>query len=332
MQDEIEVIDTVAEGVAADMSENKTKAPLNSGQNLLAQRSITAAIILIFIADAASFAGLFPHTAPAKQPEAKPVKQLGFNTAQGQIVTMPNSDYSLLVMPPLSAPMPNAPATVAYMVLDKNLQAVKQFDTVREKMMHLIVVRHDLVDFQHLQPVLDAESGIFSFDLTVKKSGPYHFFAEFTPKGGKEQLVDFEFAIGPDYKPEVFVINERPQKVGAYEASYLLPVKILSGQEIEYSIVVKKNGKAVTDFEQYLGALGQSTIIDADTMAFMRVHQTDPKKLVFHVTFPKEGRYKIMTEFQREGKVLVAERSLVVKKGKNIQKIPTTPTRMPAKK
>lgn len=61
-------------------------------------------------------------------------------------------------------------------------EAVRDFDRLHEREMHLIVVRRDGAHFQHLHPELGA-SGTWSVALTLPAAGAYRAFADFSVSG-----------------------------------------------------------------------------------------------------------------------------------------------------
>src|SRR5262245_55067594 len=66
----------------------------------------------------------------------------------------------------------DTPAVFAFSIVDDEGNTVKNFETVHEKILHLIVVRKDLAFFQHLHPTFDASTGIFTVpDFTLPTTG-----------------------------------------------------------------------------------------------------------------------------------------------------------------
>jgi YHS domain-containing protein len=63
-----------------------------------------------------------------------------------------------------------------------------KFQTVHEKLMHLIVVSSDLSYFSHEHPKLGAD-GRFRLRRTFPGAGQYWLFADFTPQDGMNQLL-----------------------------------------------------------------------------------------------------------------------------------------------
>jgi len=60
--------------------------------------------------------------------------------------------------------------------------AVTDYTVEHDKQLHLIVVRRDLSNFQHVHPVLAAD-GTWTVPLTLPVAGVYRVFADFAPAG-----------------------------------------------------------------------------------------------------------------------------------------------------
>src|SRR4028119_1901541 len=94
--------------------------------------------------------------------------------------------------------------TFEFRILDRTGRAVRDFDEQHGERMHLIVVRRDLVHYQHLHPSLGAD-GTWSVPLALPEPGVYRAFADFSAGGealtlGGDLAVPgtFEFAPLPD--------------------------------------------------------------------------------------------------------------------------------------
>jgi hypothetical protein len=72
----------------------------------------------------------------------------------------------------------NEPTTIKYRIKDDKRDIVTDFAIAHEKIMHFIVVRKDLTQFQHLHPDFNQETGEFSVAVTFPAAGPYRFFAD----------------------------------------------------------------------------------------------------------------------------------------------------------
>jgi hypothetical protein len=69
----------------------------------------------------------------------------------------------------------NEPTTIRYKMKNDRGDVVTDFAIAHEKVMHFIVVRKDLTQFQHLHPDFNKETGEFSVAVTFPAPGPYRF-------------------------------------------------------------------------------------------------------------------------------------------------------------
>jgi hypothetical protein len=173
----------------------------------------------------------------------------------------------------------NKPTTIKYRIKNDKEDIVTDFAIAHEKIMHFIVVRKDLTQFQHLHPDFNQESGEFSVAVTFPAAGPYRFFADFTPSTDNPMklpvTVSSDLTVGdvtdfqpqevtPDTKKEVNVPPE-------YHVTYALPSELQRQMPITYSLVVEKDNQPVT-LENYLGALGHSVVLKEGTLDYIHTH------------------------------------------------------------
>jgi hypothetical protein len=234
----------------------------------------------------------------------------------------------------------NEPTTIKYRIKDDKGDIVTDFAIAHEKIMHFIVVRKDLTQFQHLHPDFNQETGEFSVAVTFPAAGPYRFFADFTPGTDNPMklpvtvysdllvgdVADFQpQKVTPDTKKEV---NVPPD----YQVTYTLPSELQSQTPVTYSLVVEKDNQPVT-LEKYLGALGHSVVLKEGTLAYIHTHAGEQgdamehgehgghamppaqqeNKIDFSTTFPDTGIYRIFTQFQHQGNVLTTAYTVAVK-------------------
>jgi hypothetical protein len=227
----------------------------------------------------------------------------------------------------------NEPTTIKYRIKDDKGEILKDFTIAHEKLMHFIVVRNDLTQFDHLHPDYNEATGEFSVDVVFTVDGPYRFFADFTP--GIENFDKLPVTVYSDltvgdlsnFQPHAITTDTNRQKVVPpnYQVDYMLPNQLQSQTPITYSLTVTQNGQPVT-LEKYLGALGHSVVLKENTLEYIHTHAGDqtetngqghdahsmpteqsPNRIDFSTTFPEAGTYKIFTQFQHQGNVLTTD-------------------------
>jgi hypothetical protein len=241
--------------------------------------------------------------------------------------------------PPANKTPLNEPTTIKYKIKNDKGDIVTDFAIAHEKIMHFIVVRKDLTQFQHLHPDFNQETGEFRVPVTFSAPGPYRFFADFTPgTDNPMQLpvtVSSDLTVGDvtDFQPQE-VTPDTKNGVSVppdYHVTYTLPTELRSQTPVTYSLVVEKDNQPVT-LENYLGALGHSVVLKAGTLAYIHTHASEQgdamehgehsghamlpaqeNKIDFSTTFPDAGIYRISTQFQHQGNVLTTAYTVAVK-------------------
>src|SRR5947207_2596949 len=110
------------------------------------KRAVLAGIALVVLVAAAAWLLRDKPTASAKV----------FCGPDGRLTsTAPHQShrsYCVRAFTPVTGLKPGVPFTVTFDVIDDRGATLRQFATVHEKIMHVIVVREDLTQFQHVHP------------------------------------------------------------------------------------------------------------------------------------------------------------------------------------
>ena len=233
---------------------------------------------------------------------------------------------------------PGQTTKLTYKIVNKDGDVLKDYTVAHEKIMHLIIVRKDLQEFQHLHPEFNKSTGEFSVDVTFPTDGSYRIFPDFTPTPDNKQKTtvtlnkDINVGDMQKYKPQSVAVDAVTEKlVEGFTVSYLLPDSIKAKSAFDYSLVVDKGGELV-NLESYLGAMGHGVIIKEGTLDFIHTHadgmgmgmmemhgmsaeehaghQGEPNTIDFSTTLPSSGNYKVFTQFQVDGKVITTDYSI----------------------
>lgn len=219
----------------------------------------------------------------------------------------------------------NTPSTYSFSIVDDQGNTLKELDIVHEKIMHFIVVRKDLANFQHVHPEFNSATGEFTLsDLVLPSDGEYRLFTDFTPSASMmdpngEKLpvtISQDVRVGniANYKPQSIGDTTNAKIFDGYQLTLITnPVNPTTGSENKITFDIKQDGKPVTDLEQYLGALGHSVILSEGDLQFIHGHPVEDSskpqtgKVNFMVSFPEAGKYKVFTQFQRQGKITTTD-------------------------
>ena len=216
---------------------------------------------------------------------------------------------------------PLVPFMYSFSIVDNKGNVLKDFTIEREKLLHLIVVRKDFQEFQHVHPVFAPATGMFTLsDLTLPTAGDYRIFADFTPKkapldaeGSPIPTNTFEdvVAVGA-YAPQQLGRDTTSDTVDGYSVLLRTSPHQLTKDANMFTFTVTRNGKPVTNLEDYLGALGHAVILKEGTLDYIHTHALESASssqngtINFHVEFPSAGKYKVFMQFQHQGKILTS--------------------------
>ncbi len=227
---------------------------------------------------------------------------------------------------------PGQATKVSYKITNDKGEVVKDFTVAHEKIMHFIVVRKDLQQFQHLHPDFNSQTGEFSVHVTFPTDGPYRIFPDFTPTPENPQkltvTLNEDINVGDQNKYKAVAVTpdtKTSKAAGAYTVDYYFPDTLKSQTNLEYGLTASLPNELV-ELEPYLGAMGHSVIIKEGSLDFIHAHagemmnmegmspgdphaghQGEPDTINFSTTFPEAGIYKIFTQFQHAAKVITTD-------------------------
>ena len=232
----------------------------------------------------------------------------------------------------------NAGNKYSFSIVDDQGATLKDFAITHTKPMHVIVVRKDLANFQHVHPDYNPATGMFTLtDLTFPSAGAYRIFADFAPGGGMKDAMGMplgvtifqDVTVGTNYTPQSLGSEEKTKAFDGYQVALTTHGALMSSAENMLMFTISQGGKPVTDLEEYLGALGHSVILREGTLDFIHAHPTEMQSqngtVGFMLTFPEAGKYKVFTQFQRDGKVFTTDFVVSVAKGPNAPDMPLPP-------
>lgn len=248
------------------------------------------------------------HETDNKQGEAQEhaSSQGGHNMSQ----SIASENFKALFTFAPTAVKANEQTELTIQINGKDGKPVNEFNLNHEKLLHLIVVNHDLSYFNHIHPDYKG-NGKFTISTSFPAGGDYKLFADFIPTNGSSTT-----------------LSERIQVEGkegdhiAMAADAKL-VKEMDGKEIEISLSSIKpkeevtltfnirdalTKKGVNNLQPYLGAVGHVVILSADAEQYIHVHPIDEKstgpQAQFATSFPNSGMYKLWAQFQHNNKVI----------------------------
>ncbi len=206
---------------------------------------------------------------------------------------------------------PNRPTDVRFRILDAEGRALRDPEVEGGVAMHLIVVRRDLVGYQHLHPRVRAD-GTWSTPIRLRAPGVYRAFADFEQDGRRVVLGSDLFVRGM-YTPEPLAPEATATRVGEYRVE--LDAHPRAGAESELAFHVTRNGTA-TELQPYLGAQGHLVALRSGDLAYLHVHPVGGGtrgEIRFAATFPSPRTYRLFLQFKDRGRVHTAPFTLEVR-------------------
>lgn len=227
------------------------------------------------------------------------------------------------------------PEMMQFAIQDQNGKILKDFDTVHEKKLHLIVVRKDRSYFQHVHPTLDEKTGMFMIEpFTFPTDGEYRVYADFTPLGAQMDAMGIKLAATPyqdvkvgdlsKYTGQLLGSDKFTSDAGGLQTKLSLldggdgpSTGYISGVELPLAIDVNKDGAAFKNLETYLGALGHMVILGPN-LEFVHAHPstTDTANqtglILFNALMPVAGQYKLYLQTQVGGQVNTTDYTVTI--------------------
>ena len=198
-------------------------------------------------------------------------------------------------------------------IVDTAGRPLTRYATSHHKQLHLIVVRRDMVGFQHVHPVLDG-GGNWSVPLNLTRAGDYRVFADLIPEGGEALTLGADLHVAGDYRPQPLPVPATTARVADYTVT--LAGELVPGQSSKVSLSVTQNGRPVTDLQPYLGAYGHLVALRDGDLAYLHVHPhghpgdgvtAAGPTIDFEATTPSAGDYCLFLDFRHNGVVRTAE-------------------------
>lgn len=200
-----------------------------------------------------------------------------------------------------------------------------------ERVLHAVIVGKDLSVFAHIHPedlgMLHEEmldTATFPLCYTFPRAGIYLVGIDFATQDGLySKTAKISVSGGPVMGEPSFDFARR-KNFGRYRVSLAVSPRIEAGEETTLSYLIEKDGKPVADLQPYLGAPMHLAVVAADLGRFIHTHGLVPGESHRHhegdhslspekfgpkieavVVFPDKGIYKIFSQVERGGNVLL---------------------------
>lgn len=169
-----------------------------------------------------------------------------------------------------------------------------QFMPLHEKLMHLILVRNDLLYFDHVHP--EENNGVFTVPYTFLAPGEYRLWIEFS-NGTMEHVIDYKLDVSGE------TIAEEPERLGDLQIAFSQPTLRQNALATLTFSITDKNGKEIPITEPLLGAAAHLIVVDSTLEEFEHAHdeKMGSSELSFSYMPESEGNYTAWIEFIQNG-------------------------------
>lgn len=221
-------------------------------------------------------------------------------------------------------------------IRDQDNTVLKDFEPVYEKQMHLIVVRKDRTNFQHIHPTFEKATGRFVItNLQFPTDGEYRLFADFIPRnaqmdstGNKLPITlyyDIKAGNLSKYKPVTFGNDNTASNVNGFQTDLVLishdsaTASLVNGIPQLIGVNINKDKQPFKRLQLYHGALGHMVVLGPNLEFIRAVTMSDDLSnqsglIPFKVTFPDPGQYKLFLQTQVNDQVMTTDYTLTVTK------------------
>ncbi|MBP9869267.1 hypothetical protein KBC59_01760 [Patescibacteria group bacterium] len=178
---------------------------------------------------------------------------------------------------------------------------------VHEKKYHLLLVRDDLTEFQHLHP--EFVDGSWRVTTTIPKSGTYHLYSDIAPLNEPTNVTRTSLRIGSNTMDPQSPTPQLVTMTDDIQVTLSSDVSPMSGMTHAWTFLVEKNGTPVAKIDPYLGAFGHAVLLEhGNPDEFVHVHPvTDSAptdgRVIFEAAVPRPGRYTFFAQFKIDGVV-----------------------------
>ena len=185
---------------------------------------------------------------------------------------------------------------------DSSGKPVTAFTEAHGAILHTVIIRPDLSDFNHVHPTIGADG---SWSVEMPATGPWHIVFDSTPTGASGPIV-----VAANLDDEVPVDTVAlPPPDDTVEVDGLIVTR--TGFNFTYT---SADGGAATGLEPYLGQPSHLVAIRQGDLAYTHLHPSDGMSgmFMFGTGITEPGTYRLFLQFGHNGAVLTVPFTVVV--------------------
>jgi len=193
--------------------------------------------------------------------------------------------------------------------LDAHEFGPNDLKVAHEKLMHLILVREDMTQFQHVHP--EYKNDVWTIGVDLPQPGNYQLYVDIEPVEEEPVVLRVPVTIGQLLSEILFPKVDEDLSVIADSIEVRLPsgMAFETNEKTMLTFSLTQNGKPVASVQPYLGAFGHVVVLrHGDAEDYLHAHpitETTPQngQIQFATTFPAKGNYTIFAQFNIGGQV-----------------------------
>ena len=183
---------------------------------------------------------------------------------------------------------------------------------VHTRLLHLMIIDPQLMDYHHVHPIPTSEPGQWSFQFTPHFGGEYRFFADFTPAAtglGLYANAKLEVTGEPPTSSMVAAAHQPSwnQERGDFRFT-IIPAqgKVQAGVEARLQLAITHRTAGEVPLRLVMDSYAHVVAFDEQRLCFAHLHPEennlikapDPiaPELSFRVTIPQRGRYVLWAQ------------------------------------
>jgi hypothetical protein len=200
---------------------------------------------------------------------------------------------------------------------DASGDAIRHFEYVHEKPIHLLIASTDLAEFDHIHPEL-APDDSYQVAYTFAHGGSYRIWADYSLPGEAPRIDEFDITVaGSPRAHRNLAASNLTQTAGSLTVTLTPSKPLRAGDDIPIALSLAGSTETL---EPYLGAWAHAIVIGADLKSFAHAHPIEPAttglvhthaaagpppdQIHIVTNFPTAGLYKLWAQFQSAGHVI----------------------------
>ena len=207
---------------------------------------------------------------------------------------------------------PGAAADLNFKIIAANGSTINEYEVEQTKELHLILVRSDLTEYQHLHPIRAAD-GTWSIPVTFAKGGTYRMVADFVPvidgAATGRTAVTTDLTVTGTGTDTPLPAPASTTTVDGYTVT--IAGDLTAATESDLTFTVNDAAGRPVVLEPYLGAFGHLVAFAQSDLAYKHIHPSSAKDndgiLVFTGQVTTPGMHRLFMQFAAGGSVHTAE-------------------------